>query len=813
MDLLSQLNDSQRLAVEYIDGPSLVIAGAGSGKTRVLTYKVAYLLQHGLRPWNILALTFTNKAAREMKERIANLVGEDMSKGLYMGTFHSIFARILRRDASRIGFNSNFTIYDETDSRSLIKSIVKEMKLDDKQYKPADVHRVISSAKNRLIDANAYANNKEALKVDYQRRQASLYKIYIEYERRCMIANAMDFDDLLLNTYRLFLNNEDVRQHYAQMFEFVLVDEYQDTNYAQQVIMMQLVRERQRVCVVGDDAQSIYAFRGAEIENILKFQEQLHDVKLFKLERNYRSTPQIVNTANSLIKHNERQIHKDVFSDNEEGQAVEYMPTYSEQDEAAAVCKKIKEIIKKDKLSYDDFAVLYRTNAQSRTFEDMMRKVSIPYRIYGGVSFYQRKEIKDVLAYMRLVANPDDEEALKRIINYPTRGIGDTTVAKLLDTARKANCSAWTILSEMEKYDIGVNKGTASKLMLFQQMIQIFINDSKTMHVDDLGEKIVNITGMAKDLYNSHNPDDIARRENIEELLAGMTMFVDEQTEQGLGDAVFVDDYLQQVALLTDLDSDKDDTEKVKLMTIHAAKGLEFPVVFVVGLEENLFPSVMSIDSKKNIEEERRLLYVAITRAEKYCFLTNAKNRVRYGKMEFNSPSRFLHDIDQRLLVCAGKRMDGDNGRKPLRNSNDTKNRRIQNSRPVASQFMADEKPKITHGSIPEEAVNPFSDDFMNMLRQRGADTQRIEQNITKGGRMITPKPSDTPIITTAPSRSNNDYDSPTLSEGDTIEHQRFGRGTVISIEGMGENTKATVDFQNVGTKQLLLRFAKYRKV
>ncbi len=760
-NLLEQLNEGQREAVVYCEGPQLVIAGAGSGKTRVLTYKIAYLLQQGMNPWNILALTFTNKAAREMKERIGRLVGEERARYLQMGTFHSVFARILRAEAETLGFQSNFTIYDQADSRSLVKSIIKEMQLDDKTYKPASVADRISMAKNHLLLPQAYAQS--AWATDDARSKRPLVKdIYIRYHERCRQANAMDFDDLLVYTYVLFQNHEDIRQKYIERFQYVLVDEYQDTNYAQQSIVVLLTKGHGRVCVVGDDAQSIYSFRGANIDNILDFQKEYGGAKLSKLEQNYRSTQLIVQAANSLIRHNERQIPKDVFSENEHGEKLMLKPAYSDKEEAIIVCNDIRRIRRQDQCRYSDFAILYRTNSQSRSFEEQMRKDGIPYRIYGGLSFYQRKEIKDVIAYFRLVSNPNDEEALRRIINYPTRGIGDTTVAKIVEVANLHGVSLWTVISQPIVFGLSVSKATMSKLSAFQMLIAGWADRLTTEDAYELGHSIIMESGISKEIYSSNNPDDLSRQENLEEFLGGMQDFVASRQEEDQADHVYLPDFLQEVALLTDLDSDSGDADdKVSLMTIHAAKGLEFPTVFVVGLEENIFPSPMCINSMRELEEERRLLYVAITRAEKHCILTCAQNRWRYGRMEYDTPSRFIRDIEPSLLQVEGSAPGIAAKSSPRPTSFNVQRQTSQNPRPVATQFVADPKPRLV--PVRHEAPRP----------------QSAIGNIG-------------------------------LQAGNVIEHQRFGVGTVIRVEGTGENTKATVEFKNAGTKQLLLKFAKY---
>ena len=793
MDLLSQLNDSQREAVEYCDGASLVIAGAGSGKTRVLTYKIAYLLQEkGLKPWNILALTFTNKAAREMKERIARLVGQEQAQYLQMGTFHSVFSRILRAEAKLIGYDSNFTIYDQSDSRSLVKSIIKELALDDKVYKPSSVSDQISMAKNHLILPDAFVNCSL-----YDSKKAKVADVYVRYAERCRQANAMDFDDLLVQTYLLFQNHEDIRRKYVERFQYVLVDEYQDTNFAQQKIVLQLTRERQRVCVVGDDAQSIYSFRGANIDNILGFRDSYNSAKLFKLEQNYRSTQLIVQAANSLIRKNERQIPKDVFSKNDEGEKLQLKPAYSDKEEAIIVCKDIQRIRRQERCEYSDFAILYRTNAQSRSFEEQMRKDGIPYRIYGGLSFYQRKEIKDVIAYFRVVANPNDEEALKRIINYPTRGIGDTTIGKIVATASTYGVSLWAVIQQPSLFHLEIASGTAKKIEAFRQLIEGWGARQETEDAYQLGHEIIMESGISADIYSSRNPEDLSRQENLEEFLSGMQDFVESRREEGLGDQIALSDFLQEVALLTDLDSEGDaDQPKVSLMTIHSAKGLEFPTVFVVGLEENIFPSPMCTNSMRELEEERRLLYVAITRAERHCILTCAQNRFRYGRMEYDTPSRFIRDIDPTLLhVEGGTSLSGQSDLSSLAPRPLPRNEWMQNPRPVATQFRADPKPRQVAPRHPEPQVAPFSPAFKRQL------------NIASGGR-FKPVRASSPAVSSAPSSSTSG-----LREGVVIEHQRFGIGTVVKLEGTGDNEKATVEFRNVGTKQLLLKFAKFNIV
>lgn len=783
---LDELNDSQRAAVEYCDGPSLVIAGAGSGKTRVLTYKIAYMLSRGMKPWNILALTFTNKAANEMKQRIGALVGDDVAKYLYMGTFHSIFSRILRVEAERLGYANNFTIYDESDSRSLIKTIIKEMQLDDKVYKPASVHSRISMAKNNLLFPDEYAKTRGLIERDVEQKVPAVSAIYSAYCERCKKANAMDFDDLLTNTYRLLVSDNGIRKKYAERFRYILVDEYQDTNSVQQKIVWLLSEENMRVCAVGDDAQSIYAFRGANIDNILDFQKQFAGTRLFKLERNYRSTQRIVQAANSLIRHNERQIPKDVYSCNAEGDKLSVKPAYSDREEAIIVCNEIKRIKRIDKCGYNDFAVLYRTNSQSRSFEEAMRKVSIPYKIYGGLSFYQRKEIKDVIAYFRLIVNPDDEEAFKRIINYPKRGIGDTTVGKIASVASENGVSLWQVICEPSLYGFKPSKATLAKLGAFKELISGFIAKFVTADAYTLGVEVVKLSGISADIYQDRTPENVARQENVEELLGSIQEFVESRKEEGRVDDVRLTDFLQEVSLQTDLESDEgSDGERVSLMTVHSAKGLEFPVVFVVGLEENIFPSSLSMGSKRELEEERRLLYVAITRAERHCILTYAKNRYRYGKVEMESPSRFLTDIAREFVDVDDAKdifMKSMSSYSSHGSSYSSENR-WQNSRPVATQFKADPKPReALHRDVP-----PVSDTFSPRFKRlqaaaAGLSASRKQQAV-----------------------------SSEIKENSVIEHERFGIGTVIRLEGSGENTKATVQFKNAGIKQLLLKFARFK--
>ena len=863
MDLLNDLNEAQRAAVEYIDGPSLVIAGAGSGKTRVLTYKIAYLLSQGKDLYSLLVLTFTNKAAREMVERIRKMFGETFYiRQKYMGTFHSVFARILRVESDKIGFTSDFTIYDEADSRSLLKSIVKEMGLSEKTYKPAVVHARISMAKNQLIGVDSYESDSDILSQNKRAGMPEIAKIYREYVQRCKLANAMDFDDLLVHTYRLFVERNDVLKKYGKIFKYIMVDEYQDTNYVQKKILTLLynVMEEKAICAVGDDSQSIYSFRGANIDNILSFTrdfpaENGNYARLFKLEQNYRSTQTIVEAANSLIKHNRNQIPKDVFSENAKGEKIQYKPAYSDKEEAAIVAKDVKRIRREDGCQYSDFAILYRTNAQSRSFEEEFRKQGIPYRIYGGLSFYQRKEIKDIIAYFRLVANPDDEEAIKRIINYPARGIGATTVLKIADCAHQNQVSFWEVIGAPERYELAVTKGTMNKLETFRLLISSFIERAQTTDVYELGDAIIKESGISQDIMSGKDADDLARQENLEEFLSGMSAFVEERREEGRFDELFLQDYLQDVALLTDADSDGDkDEPRVSLMTVHAAKGLEFPTVFVVGLEENIFPSPLSAASLRELEEERRLLYVAITRAEKHCILTNAKNRWRYGKMEFDNPSRFIDEIDGKLIDSQdeaggslfgsmsesrlgsrsgsmfGSRADSmsdqpewaraQRSRRPWEDAEQPRySSRYQNSKPVASQFVADPKPSLfddepetshTSGRSSVSGRSSLSEGNFKSVRALNAAKRYMETHSSHPASRSTGSSAASVSSSAASSAGSS---SCGLQEGMKIEHQRFGRGTVLKIEGTGENTKATVEFVHSGTKQLLLKYAKFTVV
>lgn len=781
---LDELNESQRAAVLYNDGPSLVIAGAGSGKTRVLTYKIAYLLDNGYEPWSILALTFTNKAAREMKERIARAVGTEKAKYLWMGTFHSVFARILRTEADALGYSSNFTIYDSSDSKSLIKSLLKELNLDEKVYKPGLIQSRISNAKNHLVSAQAYAASGEFFRSDSEAKIPAMRDIYIRYCERCKQSDAMDFDDLLVNTYLLFKNNPDICDKYAERLRYVLVDEYQDTNFAQHSIVLQLTSKYQRVCVVGDDAQSIYSFRGANIDNILKFTRLYNDARLFKLEQNYRSTQLIVKAANSLIEKNREQIRKEVFSENSVGEPITVTSAYSDVEEGEIVANKITSMHVKNGQPYSDFAILYRTNAQSRIFEEALRKRAVAYRIYGGLSFYQRKEIKDVIAYFRLAVNPHDGEALKRVINYPARGIGDTTLNKIIATAAQEGVSLWTVISSPLDYGLNINKGTHAKLQGFKDIIADFVSKVDTYNAYDLGKEIVGASGIMADIIQDTSPEGLSRRENIDELVNGMYDFCDIRRQEG-NERMFLTDYLSEVSLLTDQDGEKDDSvPKVTLMTIHSAKGLEFRNVFIVGMEENLFPGPMSSDSPRALEEERRLFYVAITRAEENCFISYAKNRYKYGKPEFCNPSRFLKDINPDFL-----KMPADSGFTPVRNEGYTK-RNYERGYERNETYRSSGPSMFDGGEIPQEPVR-----FVKPVPPRNL-------------KRIVPV-SQNPAVSR--SAETGKADTHGVEVGRLIEHERFGRGEVVRLEGSGDNCKATVRFENAGDKQLLLKFARFK--
>lgn len=771
-EYLNKLNESQREAVEYNEGPSLVIAGAGSGKTRVLTYKIAYLVHLGLAPQSILALTFTNKAAREMKERIAAITGDQTARRLWMGTFHSIFSRILRYEAEHIGYPSNFTIYDTTDSKSLLKAIIKEMQLDDKVYRLGMVQSRISNAKNALVTWKAYEQSKELMQHDIDSKVPLLREIYKRYQNRCQQAGAMDFDDLLLQTNILFRDHPQVLEKYRSFFQFVLVDEYQDTNFAQHLIVQRLCEQHRRICVVGDDAQSIYSFRGANIDNILQFKNQYPGCRIFKLERNYRSTQNIVNAANSLIHKNKEQIHKNVYSEKEEGSKVRISASYSDYEEGYAVASAINELRLRKDYDYADFAILYRTNAQSRILEEALRKRGIPYKIYGGLSFYQRKEIKDIISYLRLIVNPHDEEAFKRVINYPSRGIGDTTVNKVISAATENNVSLWTVLNAPIDYDLPINSGTAKKLTDFREMIERFIEQNTRLSAEEMAAIVVKESGIVSSLFQDRSVEGISKQENLQELLKGIAEFCELRREEGI-EQVSLADFLSEVSLLTDQDNDKDEqANKVTMMTVHAAKGLEFKNVFVVGLEEELFPSSMSKDNPRAVEEERRLFYVAITRAEENCVLTYAKSRFRNGQSAMCSPSRFLKDIDVRFLDV------------PADSSADT----------FAAARERFQHPAFTSPFQQPRVVEKEEPSFISPVAQ-AQQRQRLTKVETT---------TSTPASSSAPAS-----DLSGLRVGVKVRHDRFGEGEVIAIEGDGGNAKATVAFTHFGQKQLLLKFAR----
>ena len=776
-EFLNELNEQQREAVIYTEGPELVIAGAGSGKTRVLTYKIAHLLQMGYPPYRLLALTFTNKAANEMKERIATLVGIETAARLWAGTFHSIFSRILRANADRLGYRHDFTVYDASDSLSLIKSIIKEMQLDDKVYKPSTVQAIISNAKNALIEPHAYAKNRDLIEMDTRSKRPLIYEIYRIYRHRCFVSGAMDFDDLLLNTNILFRDHPDVLQHYRDLFAYILVDEYQDTNFAQHLIVSQLGKEHNRICVVGDDAQSIYSFRGANIHNILGLSKEYSELKIFKLEQNYRSTQNIVNTANSLIAKNKEQIRKHIFSEKEQGNKVRIISAYSDFEEGFIVSNRIAELRLATHCNYNDFAVLYRTNAQSRILEEALRKRNIPYRIYGGTSFYQRKEIKDAIAYFRLTINPDDEEALKRVINYPARGIGNTTLTKLIERAHESGHSVWSVLSDPVNHALAVNNGTLNKLKDFKDLIDGFRNAATRQDTADLAETIIKQSGILRDITSDRTPENISRQENIEELLNGVREFCTLRQEAGEGQTS-LSDFLAEISLATDQDNgDEAEQDKVTLMTVHASKGLEFKQVFIVGVEENLFPSSMCQESEREIEEERRLLYVAITRAEENCTLTYALTRYRNGQTVSSPPSRFIKDLDPRYVdMPAQIEQESTRGNKPWE------------SRPFGNERLRKPFGRYDNDE-PTSAPRSFT---------APAPAKRLTKLATSPSGV---QPAAQTSATTAAGQ---------IEIGTRICHARFGNGTVTAIEGTGDNCKIAVEFENVGSKQLLLKFAKF---
>ena len=787
IDYQQELNPSQCDAVLYTDGDCMVIAGAGSGKTRVLTYRIAHLLEEGVEPWSILALTFTNKAAGEMKQRIAARVGDNRARYLWMGTFHSIFSRILRSEADKIGYSSNFTIYDQTDSQNLIKSIIKDMQLDDKTYKANVVQSRISNAKNRLVTASAYVQNADIYKNDQFKRIPMVGKIYERYEQRCRQSDAMDFDDLLLNTFILFREHPEVQERYGTSFRYILVDEYQDTNYAQHCIVWQLTRFGAKVCVVGDDAQSIYSFRGANLDNMLKFSKLYPDSKLFKLEQNYRSTQTIVEAAGSLICKNHAQIPKKVFSENEQGDKIKVLCAHSDLEESEMVVNRLLDLHTFKDTPWREMAILYRTNAQSRPLEEALRKRGLPYKIYGGLSFYQRKEIKDMIAYFRMSVNPNDEEAFKRIINYPARGIGQTTVSKILSVAMERGVSLWTVLCNPSEYYLDINSGTAARLNAFKTMLEGFMADASTLSAKDLSERIANETGIMRELKADTTVEGESRMQNVDELMANIAQFCKDCEEEG-NEHCHMTDYLSEVSLMTDQDNETDeDVEKVTLMTIHSAKGLEFDAVFIVGLEEHLFPSDMSGDSEREIEEERRLFYVAMTRARKYLTLLFATTRFRYGSVDFCTPSRFLKDIDPKYLSAPG----GNLGSVPFCSGKDYHIRKSgleQKGTDPGSLF--ERKTGFGGGTVPGSQFKPRTEFEAKPISKpwEQGKFQKVTESMLKD---------------TSPAQA--------LKVGNVIEHERFGIGSVLEVEGSGDNTKARIKFLNVGEKTLLLKFARYK--
>ena len=812
-----ELNGAQLDAVRYLDGPSLVIAGAGSGKTRVLTYKIAYLLENGFEPWSILALTFTNKAANEMKERIAARVGQRAASMLWMGTFHSVFSKILRREAHHIGYDPQFTIYDQSDSRSLVKSIIKDMQLDDKLYKPNAVAERISSAKSNLISPTDYENDQGLRNDDKRARIPAVYEIYNRYAERCRLANAMDFDDLLVNTYRLFKDFPDVRRQYVERFRYVLVDEFQDTNYVQACIVWQLTQERKAVCVVGDDAQSIYSFRGANIGNILGFTERYGGAEIFKLEQNYRSTRMIVNAANSLIAKNSEQIKKNVYSERGEGTPLELYPAYSDLEEVEIVANKISDLRRREGLKFSDFAILYRTNAQSRVFEEAFRRRAFPYRIFGGLSFYQRKEVKDVIAYFRLICNKDDEEAFKRIINYPARGIGDKTVQKVKDLAIERGMSLWQVLADPFLCGLDVNKGTLAKLMQFAGMIEGFSKLAEKQDALEVARAVVKDSGLREELYRDMSVEGKSRQENLEALMAAIEDFVEMHLEEG-NEQNGLADFLSEVSLMSDIEENdkKADDDRITLMTVHSAKGLEFPTVFVVGLEEDLFPNSGARESLREMEEERRLLYVAITRAKDHCVLSFAKSRYKYGQFGFCEPSCFIKEINPAYII--------------MPNGGSVQQRPQQQSPRAGGMFGATNSGlgrRSAYNYGPEENGRP---QFSRTGGVGVAAAGRAAQQQRTGGYGCVNSPSNSGGATGAgsntTSRPANLYRvtdvqrysqgtgggvQPGVSVGAIVQHERFGVGEVLTTEGAGENAKATIKFQNAGVKTLLLKFAKLK--
>ncbi len=797
----SELNESQWGAVRECEHPLLVIAGAGSGKTRVLTYKIAYLLERGYAPWEVLALTFTNKAAKEMNERISSIVGVGKSRGLWSGTFHSIFARILRAESQFIGFESNFTIYDSSDARSLIKSIIKELKLDDKTYKPSKVQGRISDAKNRLMLPQVYAADTHMTSRDARDNMPDVHRIYTEYFKRCRTSRAMDFDDLLLYTFLLFDKAEEVRKKYAQRFRYILVDEYQDTNYAQHAIVNLLTKDNHHICVVGDDAQSIYSFRGANIDNILQFNRQYPEAITLKLERNYRSTQIIVDAANSIIRHNKEQIEKTVFSENEKGDKILLMPSSSDKEEASKVIGHISRLHRSEDVALSEIAILYRTNAQIRSFEDALREKNIPYRIYGGLSFYQRKEIKDIIAYFRLVTNLNDEEAFKRIVNYPARGIGNTTLQKIFTASREHNVSLWAVAEQPTQYGVALNKGTLSKLESFCNLITDFRSRVTNMGAFDFATELLQYSGIKEDLQKEDGPEGQSKRENVEELLGAIRSFERDTTEETGRRTIVISKFLQQSALQTDADEQDDDTPKVTIMTIHSAKGLEFDAVFVTGLEDGLFPGSQARFFPREMEEERRLFYVAVTRAKRFCFLSYAQSRFRYGQFEISDPSPFIAEINQKFIQEEQVGFAHNNSiPSALREA------LMDDDWETASVLPST---RIAGSAIYTKPTKRQTQDVASGKPLKASATHVSRSSASSSDYASTLKP-----IRKAQSKSSNAAQKAAinaLSVGSNIEHERFGKGTIVSIEGSGENAKAEVDFQAVGRKKLLLKFALFK--
>ena len=807
IDYERELNESQLAAVQYCDGPSLVIAGAGSGKTRVLTFKIAWLLEHGYQPWSIMALTFTNKAAQEMKERIGRQVGDELASQLWMGTFHSLFAKFLRREHDVVGFTQNFTIYDQSDSRSLVKAIIKEMGLDDKVYKPNAVHARISDAKNRLLTPQLYAASREDYDEDQWRRIPQTRDIYARYQERLRLSDAMDFDDLLMTTYYLFRDHPDVLDRYRRRFRYLLVDEYQDTNLAQHQIVWQLTEEHQHVCVVGDDSQSIYSFRGANIDNILGFQRRYTDAQLFKLEQNYRSTQTIVKAANSVIEHNVRRIPKEVYSNKEEGTPLTVFEAVSDKEEAGYVTRQILALTKRHRLSLSDIAILYRTNGQSRLFEETLRKSNVLYRIYGGLSFYQRKEIKDVMAYFRLIGNPHDEEAFKRVVNYPARGIGDTTVSRLMQAATRDGVSPWHLLQEPAQHDTDLKGAPLARLQQFCAMIDHFRQLAATADAYEVAKAVLEQSGIRHDIFSDTSDEGRSRQENVQELMDGIADFVRSAREEGR-EAVALTDYLADVSLLTDQDNPHgDDAPHVTLMTVHSAKGLEFNTVFVVGMEEDLFPNEMCGDEPSSVEEERRLFYVALTRAEERCFLTYAKSRFRFGNMEYGTRSRFIAEIDDQYLVSGNTTAARPAPDYPSRSYGSGSRYGNYDSGSRYGSSDSDRRYGSSYGR------NPSGSTYGKPAPSRSVNPSRP----TPSASQPSPSPAGSRRLvslrtgTAMPASTGEGGGAPSLHAGQHVEHERFGRGEVLSVSGEAENRRAVVRFDNAGEKTLLLKFARFQ--